>query len=116
MQKFVPRSEKSIWSRINREKALALIQSGKMKPSGKALKANPGATAFFETLDRGNRYAMLFRIQTAKKAETRARKIREFVEMLERKETIHPARKATKNRGAAKGPEKQIPRLAWNDG
>lgn len=133
LQKFVPRSDKSIWSRINREKALALIQRGEMKPAGfaaierakkngrwdaaydspsraavpadlrKALNANSKAKAFFETLDRGNRYAVLFRIQTVKKTETRARKIREFVAMLERKETIHPARKTTKNRGSAKG-------------
>jgi len=51
--------------------------------------ANPGAKTFFEGLDRQNRYAVLFRIQTVKKAETRARKIREFVEMLERNEKIH---------------------------
>jgi uncharacterized protein YdeI (YjbR/CyaY-like superfamily) len=55
-----------------------------------ALQANPGAKAFFETLDSANRYAVLFRIQTVKKADTRVRKIAQFVEMLARKERIHP--------------------------
>jgi uncharacterized protein YdeI (YjbR/CyaY-like superfamily) len=120
LQRFVPRSEKSIWSKINRAKALELIASGEMKaagltaieqakkngrweaaydsPSGAAvpedlraaLDGNARAKGFFEKLDRANRYAVLFRIQTVKKAETRARKIREFVGMLERGEKIHP--------------------------
>jgi uncharacterized protein YdeI (YjbR/CyaY-like superfamily) len=119
LQRFVPRSEKSLWSKINREKALALIARGEMKaaglgaiekarkngrwqaaydsPSGAtvprdfqaALDGNARAQAFFEKLDRANRYAVLWRIQTVKKAETRARKIREFVGMLERGEKIH---------------------------
>jgi uncharacterized protein YdeI (YjbR/CyaY-like superfamily) len=55
-----------------------------------ALDANPPAAAFFKTLDRANRYAVLFRIQTVKKAETRARKIEQLVEMLEREGKIHP--------------------------
>jgi len=55
-----------------------------------ALEANPRASAFFRTLDRANRYAFLWRIQTVKKAETRARKIEQFVAMLERDEKIHP--------------------------
>jgi len=120
LQKFLSRSGKSIWSKINREKALALIASGQMKtagleaienakkngrwdtaydsPSGAtvpsdfqaALDANPPAAAFFKTLDRANRYALLWRIQTVKKAETRARKIAQFVEMLASEEKIHP--------------------------
>ncbi len=120
LQKFVARSSQSIWSKINREKALALIANGDMQaagleavesakkngrwaaaydsPSGAtvpsdfqaALDGNPRAAAFFKTLDRANRYAVLWRIQTVKKAETRARKIREFIEMLEREEKIHP--------------------------
>jgi uncharacterized protein YdeI (YjbR/CyaY-like superfamily) len=57
-----------------------------------ALDASPRAKAFFEQVDSANRYAVLFRIQTVKKAETRARKIQQFVEMLERNETIHPPR------------------------
>jgi uncharacterized protein YdeI (YjbR/CyaY-like superfamily) len=55
-----------------------------------ALDANQRAAAFFKTLDRANRYAVLWRIQTAKKAETRARKIQQLIEMLEREEKIHP--------------------------
>lgn len=119
LQRFVPRADKSIWSKINREKALALIASRKMKPDGleaierakangrweaaydspsrsavpddfaSALKASRKAKTFFESLDRANRYAILFRIQTVKRAETRARKIKEFVQMLERGEKIH---------------------------
>ncbi len=119
LQKFLSRSNRSIWSKINRAKALALIASGEMNPSGldaienaktngrwdaaydspsgatvpsdfqAALDANPKATAFFKTLDRANRYAILWRIQTVKKAETRARKIEQFAGMLARKEKIH---------------------------
>ena len=54
------------------------------------LDAHPDANTFFSTLDSGNRYAILFRIQTAKKPETRSRRIQEFIAMLERKEKIHP--------------------------
>jgi uncharacterized protein YdeI (YjbR/CyaY-like superfamily) len=124
LQRFLPRSAKSIWSKINRDKALGLIACGRMRDAGLeaveaakkdgrwqaaydspkganvpqdfqiALNASKKAQKFFENLDGANRYAVLFRIQTAKKAETRARKIREFVAMLERNETIHPPRKA----------------------
>jgi uncharacterized protein YdeI (YjbR/CyaY-like superfamily) len=55
-----------------------------------ALNASPAAKATFQELDSANRYAMLFRIQTAKKTETRARKITEFIEMLRRGRSIHP--------------------------
>jgi uncharacterized protein YdeI (YjbR/CyaY-like superfamily) len=109
-----------LWSKINREKASALIASGEMKAAGLeaierakkngrwesaydsprratvprdfhvALDGNARAKAFFEKLDRANRYAVLWRIQTVKKAETRARKIRKFVGMLERGEKLHP--------------------------
>jgi uncharacterized protein YdeI (YjbR/CyaY-like superfamily) len=119
LQRFTPRSGKSVWSKINREKALALIASGAMKPAGLtaveaakksgrwktayassskatvpadlqvALDANARAKTFFETIDRANRYAILWRIQTVKKVETRARKIQQFIEMLERGEKIH---------------------------
>jgi len=119
LQRFLPRSSKSIWSKINREKALSLIASGQMKaaglaaienakkngrwdaaydsPSGaavpgdlqSALDANPRSKAFFETLDRANRYAILWRIQTVKRNETRARKIETFIEMLARGEKVH---------------------------
>ncbi len=120
LQKFTPRRKNSIWSKINRQKALAVVKSGKMQPAGyreierarsdgrweaaydsaktsvvpadfqTALDKNAKARAFFKALDSRNRYAVLFRIQTAKKAETRARKIQEFVQMLERNEKIHP--------------------------
>lgn len=119
LQRFLPRGAKSLWSKINREKALSLIATGEMKPAGleavenakrsgrwesaydspsraavpedfqAALDENPKAKAFFESLDRANRYAVLWRIQTAKRAGTRARKIAEFVAMLQRKEKIH---------------------------
>lgn len=120
LQKFTRRSEKSVWSKINRDKALALIRSKKMAPAGlkeierakrdgrwdaaydssskatvpgdfqSALDGNARAKAFFGTLDSRNRYAVLFRIQTAKKAETRAKRISQFVLMLERHEKVHP--------------------------
>lgn len=119
LQKFTPRGPKSIWSKINREKAEALIKSGEMKPAGmKAIEAakkdgrweaayesqskievpgdlqeeldrNPKAKAFFETLKGANRYAILFRIHNAKKPETRAKRIQQFIGMLERGETVH---------------------------
>ena len=128
LQKFCPRSHTSIWSKINRGKALMLIESGIMQPAGleavqrakkdgcwrnaydspsrarvtrdlqAALDANPGAKTFFERLDRQNRYAVLFGIQTVKKAETRARKIGEFVEMLERNEKIHESGRPKRSR------------------
>jgi len=120
LQKFTRRSDKSVWSKINRDKALALIEAKKMKSAGlkeierakldgrwdaaydssskatvpsdfqSALDGNVRAKAFFETLDSRNRYAVLFRIQTAKKAETRAKRISQFVLMLERHEKVHP--------------------------
>lgn len=120
LQKFTPRGRKSIWSKINCEKALVLVKSGQMKPAGlaevnrakqdgrweqaydspssatvppdlqAALNKNRRAKAFFATLESRNRYAILWRVQTAKKAETRAKRIALFVEMLERGEKIHP--------------------------
>jgi uncharacterized protein YdeI (YjbR/CyaY-like superfamily) len=119
LQRFTPRRARSIWSKINREKALALIENGKMTPAGleeierakkngcwdsayaspssatmtpeleAALKKSPRAKAFFETLSRANRYAILWRVQTAKKAETKAKRVRSFIEMLEKGEAIH---------------------------
>jgi len=120
LQRFSPRTARSIWSKINTEKALALVREGRMRPSGlrqiqlaqqdgrwekayaspsnatvpddlrMALDANKKAKAFFETLDRRNRFAILFRIQNVKKAETRAKKIAQFVEMLSNGETLYP--------------------------
>jgi uncharacterized protein YdeI (YjbR/CyaY-like superfamily) len=120
LQRFTRRSAKSIWSQLNKGRAEALIAAGRMLPSGMreiekakedgrweaaytspsnsvvpddlqaALDTNPKARAFFATLNSRNRYAILFRIQNAKKPATRARKIEEFVGMLNRGETIHP--------------------------
>ena len=120
LQRFTPRSRKSIWSKINREKAIRLIELGQMSapglreverakrdgrwdgaydsPSGATVPADfqavlnktPRAKAFFATLDSRNRYAVLFRIQTAKKAETRAKRIRQFTEMLLQHKKVHP--------------------------
>lgn len=112
LQKFTPRRPKSIWSKINVGHVERLITSGEMKPSGlkaveaakqdgrweaayssqknievpadfqSALNKNKKAKAFFETLTSARRYSFLFRIETAKKAETREKRIRQFVEML----------------------------------
>jgi uncharacterized protein YdeI (YjbR/CyaY-like superfamily) len=120
LQRFTPRRPKSIWSKINREKAIGLMAAGRMQPAGleqverarsdgrweaaydspskaampddfaAALEQNAGAKAFFATLDRTNRYAVLWRIQTAKTGETRARRIGQFVEMLAKHEKLHP--------------------------
>ena len=120
LQKFTPRGPRSIWSKINREKAIALIAAGRMKPAGlaqverakrdqrwaaaydppsratipvdleAALAANPRAAAFFATVSSTNRYAVLFRVQTAKKPVTRSRRIAHFVEMLAQHKVLHP--------------------------
>ena len=119
LQRFMPRRPRSIWSKINREKALTLIAAGKMKPAGlvevtraqrdgrweaaydspktatvppdfqKVLDGNRAAKEFFKTLSSANRYAILWRLQTAKKPETRARRIEKFIQMLENGETLH---------------------------
>jgi uncharacterized protein YdeI (YjbR/CyaY-like superfamily) len=108
-----------MWSRINREKALALIEAKRMKAAGhdeierakldgrweaaygsqsalttdpefqRALNKSPRAKKFFKTISAANRYAILWRIQTAKRPETRERRIREYVEKLEKGETLH---------------------------
>jgi uncharacterized protein YdeI (YjbR/CyaY-like superfamily) len=118
--KFTPRGRRSIWSKRNREKALAMIAGGDMKPAGlaeveraksdgrwdraydppsritvpddlqAALDRNSRAAQFFRTLNGQNRYAILFRIQTAHKAETRAKRIQQFIQMLSRGEKIYP--------------------------
>jgi len=120
LQRFTPRTPRSKWSKVNRDRAAALIEQGRMRPPGQAevdrakadgrweaaydgvktatvpddlaaaLSADPGAAKFFETLDRQNRYAILYRIQDAKKAETRARRIEKYVAMLAKGEKLHP--------------------------
>src|SRR6185436_8385638 len=120
LQRFTPRSGKSTWSKINRDKAIRLIARGQMKAAGlreverakgdgrwegaydspsratipadfrAVLNKIPRAKAFFATLDGRNRYAVLFRIQTARKSETRAKRIKQFAEMLSQRKKIHP--------------------------
>jgi uncharacterized protein YdeI (YjbR/CyaY-like superfamily) len=120
LQKFTPRARRSNWSKRNREKALALIESGRMKPAGlmeierakqdgrwaaaynspstmkvpsdyqAALNEEARAKAFFKSLDGRNRYAILSQLQTAKRPETRARRIERFVAMLGREEKLYP--------------------------
>lgn len=119
IQKFTPRRAKSMWSKRNIGKAEEFVAAGKMKPAGFAaieaakadgrwqqaydspsnmqmpddfkaeLDKHPKAKAFFEKLDKSNRYAVLWRIQTAKKAETRKARIETLTAMLSRGEKIH---------------------------
>ena len=119
LQRFTPRGRRSRWSRINRDRAEALIAAGRMTPSGlaaveaaradgrwdsayaspsaatvpddlqRALDADPSAAEFFATLNGANRYAILYRIEEAKRPETRARRIEKLVGMLARGERIH---------------------------
>jgi uncharacterized protein YdeI (YjbR/CyaY-like superfamily) len=119
LQKFTPRKAKSIWSKINKEKAQQLIEHGQMKPAGlKAVESakqdgrweaaydsfgkaeipddfqseldkNAKAKAFYATLNQQNKYAILFRIQTAKKAETRKKRIMQFIDMLEKNKKLY---------------------------
>ncbi len=133
LQKFTPRGARSIWSKINRDKVERLTKEGRMRPAGiaaveaakadgrwdaayasqsaatvpddlqAALDASPKAKAFFETLKGANRYAILFRVHTAKKPETRAKRIADFVAMLERGETVHLLGAAAE-KGAKKKP------------
>jgi uncharacterized protein YdeI (YjbR/CyaY-like superfamily) len=120
LQRFTPRKAGSNWSQINTERASALIAAGRMRPAGlrevesaradgrwdqayqsqsrvtvpedlaRALAANPRAREFFATLDSANRYAILYRIGTAKRPETRAKRIDTFVAMLSEHKKIHP--------------------------
>ena len=120
LQRFTPRRPTSIWAKANREKAEELIREDRMKPPGlaavetarqngrwdmaydsarratvpadlkKAFALNARARAFFATLDSANRYAVLWRVQTAVKPETRARRIEKLIGMLERNEKLHP--------------------------
>jgi uncharacterized protein YdeI (YjbR/CyaY-like superfamily) len=124
LQRFSPRKADSPWSKINRAKAEALIAAEAMQAPGlaeverakqdgrwaraydgarassvpadlaEALARNARAKAFFEALDSANRYAILYRVQTAKKPETRAERVQRFVAMCARHETVHPKRPA----------------------
>ena len=120
LRRFTPRAARSAWSQRNVAIAERLITTGRMHRSGdaevlrakadgrwqaayagprgatlpedlaKALEANPRARATFETLTSANRYSILYRVEGAKRVETRARRIEQFVEMLARGETPHP--------------------------
>lgn len=120
LQRFTPRGPRSRWSKINRDKASRLIEGGLMKPAGmrevelaradgrwdaaydshrtatvpddlqRALEAHPNAAEAFAALNGQNRYAVLYRVAEAKRAETRARRIAQFVEMLARGERPYP--------------------------
>lgn len=119
LQRFTPRRPRGRWSRINRDKVEELLVAGTMRPAGLAeveaakadgrweaayegqrtakvppdlqrqLDRNEAAREFFATLDSANRYAILYRLDEAKKPETRERRLRKFVDMLERGEKIH---------------------------
>jgi len=120
LQRFTPRARRSVWSKINRDKATELIARGAMQPAGleqveraqadgrwdaaydgpatatvpsdfaRALQADDAARTFFEGLDGRNRYAILYRIQDAKKADTRAARIDKYVSMLSEQTKIYP--------------------------
>ena len=120
LQRFTPRKRRSKWSKINREKAERLIADGRLRPAGlrevdaaradgrweaayegqaaatvppdlaAELERNPAAREFFDTLTGVNRYAILYRIQDAKRPDTRARRIAKYVAMLAERKTIHP--------------------------
>jgi uncharacterized protein YdeI (YjbR/CyaY-like superfamily) len=117
--RFTPRKARSKWSEVNKRRATELLAEGRLQKSGiaqieaakadgrwatayapassakvpadlqDALNANPQAAKFFATLKGANRYAVLYRIGSVKRPETRARKIAEYVAILERGETIH---------------------------
>jgi uncharacterized protein YdeI (YjbR/CyaY-like superfamily) len=119
LQRFTPRRPRGRWSKINREKVEALIEAGRMRPAGltqveaakadgrweaayegqraakvppdlqRELDANAAAAEFFSALDGANRYAIVYRLEEAKKPETRQRRLRKFVAMLERGEKVH---------------------------
>ena len=119
LHKFTPRGAKSVWSKVNRGHVERLKKEGRMRPAGlaavaaakkngrwdgaydspsnmempadflKALAKNKKAKAFFDTLDRANRYAIAWRLQTAKKPETRKKRMDAIIAMLGRKEKFH---------------------------
>ena len=120
-QRFTPRTARSAWSKRNVAIAELLMAEGRMQASGlaaverakadgrwdaayagpasievpadlaAALDSHPVARTMFQNLNSRNRYAVLYRLQTAKRAETRSRRLEQFVAMLERGETIYPS-------------------------
>ena len=119
LQKFCPRSAKSIWSKINTGHVERLIHEGRMRPSGleavekakadgrwekaydspskmtlpedflKALSKNKKAETSFKSLNKTNLFSIGFRLQTAKKQETREKRMKEIIEMLAKGEKFH---------------------------
>jgi uncharacterized protein YdeI (YjbR/CyaY-like superfamily) len=117
--RFTPRRHRSKWSQINRANVERLEKEGRMKPAGlaqvqaakkdgrweaayppasaaavpeelqRALDENPQAKAFFETLKGQNRYAIIYRVHDAKRPETRARRIAQYVAMLAERRTLY---------------------------
>jgi uncharacterized protein YdeI (YjbR/CyaY-like superfamily) len=122
LQRFTPRRSKSPWSKSNVDRIAVLLAEGRMTPAGQsavdaakadgrwerayagaataqvpadlaaAIAAVPGAASMFAALDAANRYALIYRVNEAKREETRSRRIEKFVAMLARGETIHPQR------------------------
>ena len=120
LQRFTPRASRSKWSKVNREKAVALIEAGRMGPAGyreverakedgrwdaaydaqssatvsddlrRELEKNDRARDFFASLDSRNRYTILYRVQDAKKPEARARRTEKYVAMLSEQEKLYP--------------------------
>jgi uncharacterized protein YdeI (YjbR/CyaY-like superfamily) len=120
LQKFTPRGPKSLWSQVNCNKATALLASGRMQPAGRRqvelakadgrweaayqsqskitipedfqreLDTHQQAQEFFQTLNSVNRYAILHRIHTAKKPQTRAARIKKFIDMLTNQQKLYP--------------------------
>jgi len=127
LQRCTPRGPRSVWSKINTGKADALIKAGRMRAAGlaaieaakasgrwesayqpwsnpdippdlqAALEARPDAKAFFETLRGGNRYGVIYRVTTAKKPETRAKRIADFIAMFERRVTLSDLQQKKEN-------------------
>jgi uncharacterized protein YdeI (YjbR/CyaY-like superfamily) len=119
IQKFTPRRKRSVWSKLNVARALKLIEAGRMRPAGlrqieaaredgrwedaydspsrstvpddlhAALARNKKARAFFDTLNKTNRYAITWRLQTARKPETRARRLKAMIAMLAKGQAFH---------------------------
>ena len=120
LQRFTPRGKQSRWSKLNRERVARLTKAGRMQPAGiaevrrakadgrwaaaydsaanarvpddlaKALAKSAKAKKFFDSLSATNRFSILYRLQTAKKPETRARRLEKFIEMLNKGEKVQP--------------------------
>jgi uncharacterized protein YdeI (YjbR/CyaY-like superfamily) len=120
LQRYTPRRKRSVWSQINRERIARLVEEGRMRAAGlaeverakadgrwaaayappstatvppdlaAALSASPAAETAYAGLDSRNRYAILHRLATTRKPETRARRIATFVAMLEKGEVLYP--------------------------